>query len=364
MHDLITANLRSRPTRTAISILAVAIGVILMLVIGGITSGTLNDYLNRTTGLGADFILMPSDASVFYAFNTPTLPDKLGDKLKEVQGVAAVAPVLTQFSMRDFGLIFGIDLASYDQFPGRLQVLEGTKSLTGTQVIVDELYARRNKIVPGMSLEVVGSRFTVTGICRSGAGARQYIPLDTIQKINGSPGKVSMFLIKAAEGKSLSELEASLKKGFAGQKILSSYDASLLLQNTNVPGLKQFQIVVVLVSMLISFMVILLAMYTTIFERTREIGILKSLGASRAFIVSMILRESVIISLLGALIGTGISELIRKVVTSMFPMLMVTMSAGEIALGCCIGLVGGILGALYPAYKAAQMDPVKALTYE
>jgi putative ABC transport system permease protein len=130
------------------------------------------------------------------------------------------------------------------------------------------------------------------------------------------------------------------------------------------PGMKEFQVTVVLVSMLLSLMVVLVAMYTTIFERTREIGILKSIGASRSFIVVMILKETVIISGLGVVAGIAISEIVRKAITTAVPTLQVSMSWVEIGSACALGMLGGSLGALYPAYKAARMDPVKALTYE
>jgi putative ABC transport system permease protein len=363
MDDLITANLRSRPTRTVISIFSVAIGVILMLVIGGIVKGTLTDTLNRTASLGADFILLPSDGTVIFAFNPAVLPAKIEDKLKQLPGVGPVAPVLVKFSMADFGNVFGIDPASYDQFSAKLKVVEGKDTLIGKEVIVDELYARHNKIRPGMTITVSGQPFTVSGICQSGTGVREYVSLKTLQEINETD-KVSLFLIKTAKGTKVTDLEQTLKKTFMGYKIMSAYDASLLLEGTQIPGLNVFRVAVVVVSMIISFMVILLAMYTTIFERTREIGILKSLGASRFFIVTMVLKESVIISIFGALLGTGIAELIRKVINVVFPTLKITMSADQIVLVCVLGLLAGMLGALYPAYKAAQMDPVKALTYE
>jgi putative ABC transport system permease protein len=105
-------------------------------------------------------------------------------------------------------------------------------------------------------------------------------------------------------------------------------------------------------------------MYTTIFERTREIGILKSLGASRLFVVSMVLRESVIICVLGVILGTGVSQIIRKAITAAFPILQVKMSLTQIAVCCLLGIIAGLLGATYPAFKAARMDPVKALSYE
>ena len=132
----------------------------------------------------------------------------------------------------------------------------------------------------------------------------------------------------------------------------------------HLPGLKEFRITLIVTSMLLSFMVILLAMYTTIFERTREIGILKSLGASRRFIVGIILKESAIICCLGAIVGIGISGIIRACLLSQVPTLQVAMGFRELLIGLILGVLAGILGAIYPAYKAARMDPVRALSYE
>jgi putative ABC transport system permease protein len=364
---LITANLRSRPTRTIISIFAVAMGVILMLVIDGITSGTLNDTVNRTMGVGADFILQSSDSGMLFALGQPALPIKFADVARTVPGVGAVTPVLANFSMADFGMFFGIDLPSYDQFPGTLQIVEGKRSLSGDDVIVDELFARTHKIKPGAKLTIPGTGnhvFTVSGICRQGSVVREFVSLKTIQEIKETRDKVSMLFIRAAPGTDLKTVESALRERFPGYHVVTANDAAALLEGTKIPMLKQFSFAVKLVSMLISFMVILLAMYTTIFERTREIGILKSLGASRTFVVTMVLRESVLLCFMGVLVGTAIGEIVRKIITTAFPTLQVQMTLQEIGFACMLGLVAGMLGALYPAYKAARMDPVKALSYE
>lgn len=366
MESMVAANMCSRPARTFISVIAVAIGVILMLIIGGIVSGTLNDYLNRTMSVGADFILQPSDASIIYAMTNATLPVKLAPVIKEVPGVGLVTPVLAMFDSRNFNLVFGIDPATYSQFPGHLQMIAGRNSLQNDEIIVDELYAKPHHLQPGSVLIFKQHKFTVSGICRAGAAVRVFAPLKTLQELNGTPDLVTLMFIKAAPRADVGKVEAVLRDTLSpyGYGLTSTKDESSLLADTKMPGMKEFQFAVIAVSMLLSFMVVLVAMYTTIFERTREIGILKCLGASRSFIVAMILKETVIISCLGVLVGIGISEIGRKAITSAFPTLQVSMTLAEVLTACVLGLLGGALGALYPALKAARMDPVRALTYE
>jgi len=364
MENLITANIRSRPTRTFISVLAVALGVILLLVLGGIVKGTLDDYIGRTVSMGADLVLQPPGASIFYALGEANLYEDFIDIAKEVPGVADVTPVYSKFSSKYFGLIFGIDWDSFDRFPGRLDVVDGTSSLEGNEVIVDQSFADANKLSVGMTIDVMGNDYTVTAICRPGAIVRIFVPLKTLQALNAAPGKVSAMFIKAAPGANISEVHAALADKFEGYSILRADDPNLMLAEARMPGLSEFRMMIVLVSMLLAFMIVLLAMYTTIFERTREIGILKSLGASKQFIVGMILKESVIICGLGVVFGILASEAIRFIIVARFPTLQVSMTMLDLIKGLVLGVLAGVLGALYPAYKAARMDPVKALSYE
>jgi len=364
MENLVTANIRSRPTRTFISVLAVALGVVLMLVLGGIVKGTLDDYLGRTVSLGSDFVLQPAGASIFYAFSEASLNEKLIDIVKEVPGVADATPVYSKFSAKYFGLIFGIDLDSFDRFPGRLQIVEGNPSLDGNEVIVDQAYAGANDVSVGMTMDILGSDFTVTAICRPGAIVRVFVPIKTLQAMNAAPGKVTAVFIKADPEANIDEVHAALAEQFDGYSILRADDPNLMLAEARMPGLSEFRMLIVLVSMLLAFMIVLLAMYTTIFERTREIGILKSLGASKQFIVGMILKESVIICCLGVIFGILASEVIRVVIVARFPTLQVSMTLFDLGKGLVLGVLAGVLGALYPAYKAARMDPVQALSYE
>jgi len=261
-------------------------------------------------------------------------------------------------------LILGIDWESYNKFDGRLQIICGNHSLKGDEAIIDKVYADSKNLTPGMTLNILDHQFTISAICRPGAIVRVFVPLETFQKLNGTLDKVTIMFIKAAPQADLDEVYQALQEQFQHYSIVRADNPDLLLAETRMPGLKEFRWLLVAVSMMLSFMVILLAMYTTIFERTREIGILKSLGASQRFIVSMILKESAIICSLGSILGIVASEIIREVIVSRFPTLQVAMGMEDWIRGLILGLLAGTLGAMYPAYKAARMDPVKALSYE
>jgi putative ABC transport system permease protein len=110
--------------------------------------------------------------------------------------------------------------------------------------------------------------------------------------------------------------------------------------------------------------VIFQAMYTAVMERTREIGILKSMGASKLYIVNVILRETVLLALSGIVLGIVVSLAARAGLAHRFPLVQVVVDRGWIARSTLIAIVGAIAGALYPAVKAAQKDPIDALAYE
>jgi putative ABC transport system permease protein len=362
MENLITANIKSRPTRAIISVFAVALGVVLLLIIGGIATGTLNDYLDRTIAIGSDFILQGEGSTALFAFSDASLNVKIADKIQEIPGVGMVAPVIAK--AKNLSVVFGIDPASFNKFPGGLEILSGSGSLKGFEIVVDQHYANANQLTVGSTHKLFDHDFTVSGICRPGSAVRVFMPLDTLQQLNGSPGRASIIFIKAKPKSDLDQLQAELETKFPGYSIIRSDDPKVLLASMQLPGLTEFRVTLIVTSMLLSFMVILLAMYTTIFERTREIGILKSLGASRRFIVGIILKESAIICCLGAIVGIGFSEIIRKIIVSKFPTLQIALGFRELMFGLLLGVLAGVLGAIYPAYKAARMDPVKSLSYE
>jgi putative ABC transport system permease protein len=128
--------------------------------------------------------------------------------------------------------------------------------------------------------------------------------------------------------------------------------------------LSSFINVVIAISVIIGFIVIFQSMYTAVMERTREIGILKSMGASKIYIVNVVLRETILLALCGIVVGILVSLAGRGVLVHKLPLLRVVVAGSWILRATLIAIVGALGGALYPAIKAAQKDPIDALAYE
>ncbi len=362
MFKLIVSNLKLRPTRTVVSVLAVALGVALILVSVGLSYGQLNDFSARMRRLG-DVMVQPSDASIMAAINSGTISVRIGEKIAEVEGVAAVTPVLTKFLGEQFHLVFGIEKTTFQDVSRSFRIVKGQLFGSLDEIIIDTVYSDSKKLNLGDRLELLGTSFRVSGIFEEGVGARVLMPLQTLQNMNGTPGKATMFIVRASDETTDQIVADRLQGRLKGYKITRTSEVQKLMA-TNTPVLKPFIAAMVSLSALISFMMILLAMYSTIMERTREIGILKSLGASKSFIITLILKESLVICGLGVGAGFLLTWLAIHIIFSIAPNLPVDISGSWRLAAALMAMLGGTLGALYPALKAAQLDPIKALGYE
>jgi len=137
-----------------------------------------------------------------------------------------------------------------------------------------------------------------------------------------------------------------------------------LMTPDHIPALNIAMRVVVGIAVIIGFLVIFQSMYTSVLERTREIGILKSMGASNLTIVGVVLQETALLSLAGVAVGIAASLAVKSALAHWIPTLYLDMNASWIAKGAAIAFVSSICGALYPAWMAARKDPIDALAYE
>jgi putative ABC transport system permease protein len=367
MNKMIVANLVHRPVRSLISIVAIAVEVTLILVIVGLSVGMINDSKERTAGIGADVMVQPPGSSFLSGISGAPVSAKIADVLRKQPHVAVVSPVITQLSTTGaLEVISGIDLASYQDLGGPFKFIAGGPFQQHDDMLIDDFVASSKNVKVGDSMDVLGHKANICGIVLHGRGARKYVQLATLQDWMGAPNKATMFYVKADDPNNASLLVQEFQQipGMEKYVMRTLREYMTMMTATNLPGLSTFINVVIGVALVIGFIVIFQAMYTAVMERTREIGILKSLGASKLYIVNVILRETILLAICGIILGIAVSFAARAGLIHKFPLLPVMITREWILRGTVIAIVGAILGAIYPAIKAAQKDPIDALAYE
>jgi len=368
MANLPLANIFNRKTRTTVGILAVGLGVATVLVMVGLAQGSLDETAQRIQNVGADILFQAPDASAFLAISAGVLPERLEPLLRETPGVADVTPVLVNNVTRlkdkkKFVMIFGVDPESYNRIGRGLEIVEGRGLEKPGDLLVDTVLAQADQIKVGDKIHIMNRDLEVVGIPKAGAGVRLYMGLDDMQAATAQPGDVSFFFVKVKDDADVAQVAAELEKRFEGYKVTALEFLSEAMKE-NALGLKEFIRALSVFAALISYLVILLAMYTTIIERTREIGILKALGASQGYILKVVMAESFLICVMGVGAGYLMSVLGRSALLQFFPTLTVDLIPRWFLISAILGITGGLLGALYPAYRAAKLDPVEALNFE
>jgi putative ABC transport system permease protein len=231
-------------------------------------------------------------------------------------------------------------------------------------LLVDDWAAKAKKLKVGDTYNLLNHDWHVVGIIEHGKGARLFVPLATLQDLVGAHDKASIFLLRCTRPEHTEDVIQELRHVLPGYTIRPLKDFLSLMTATNIPGLQTFIHTMIGLAVAIGLLVIFLTMYTTVIERTRDIGVLKSLGADRSFIIRSLLSESTALCIIGIAAGVGLSYLVRAAFLAGFPTLSILITPGWIAGAAGIALGGAILGASYPAWMASRKDPVEALSYD
>jgi putative ABC transport system permease protein len=359
MDNLVVANILFRKTRTLVSIAGVALGVVLVVLVVGLVHGFLNEQGRRNSAVTAEIWFRPTGGFNLSLSGTLAMDVGIADQLRAIEGVRSAVPIGNIPSGSRI-----IDGVEYEPFTrvSAIRVIEGRPIASGDEAIVDKYLQQSRRIKVGDSMQIFDRAFQVVGVYDPESIARIKIPLSTMQQLLNRPNLCSLILVKVEDPARQEEVAARIKERFPQNGVDLTRDIPIQYAR-GVPALQTFLDVVVVLAIVVSSLVILLAMYTTVVERTRQIGILKSLGASKAWIAGEIEKEALLISLLGALMGFGLSVAGKYIVQNLTG-INVDIEVTWLFYSFGLSMLAGAFGALYPALRAANQDPVKALSYE
>lgn len=361
---LVWENLKHRPLRSLLSFLLIAVPVTLILTLVGLTHGMIEDFQHRHLGSGADIMVRPTNASAALSFGGANLTQGFVNFLAKQPHVKMALGVLNH-NHEIWLTVTGIDLQQFSTMSGGFTYLQGGPFRGPDDMIVDRYYAAQQHLHVGDSVALLNHTWHISGIIEGGKLSHIFVELPVLQELDSATGKVSEIYLKLDNPALANAVKDQLKRALPGYPIYTLEEITSLISVDNVGGLRQFTWVVMGIGVVIAAVVVWMSMYMAVLMRTREIGILKSLGSSNGFILGIVLLEALLLGFGGTLLGIGMSFGAQWVIRTLVPasiQMAIVPQWWPIAMG--IMLASAALGSLYPGFRAARHDPIEALAYE
>ena len=359
---LVRKNLLRRPMRTLLTSAGVAIGVGLIVALLSISAGaeqTAGDLIHIGR---ADFGLFQSGVS---DATRSLLPDSLEQQVARDPGVAKTARIflfVTTVQGMESSLVFGV---APGEFPAqRLTLLEGDRS----GALVGDAGAKAFHVKPGSTIVVDGKGFRVSGIFHSGdrfEDSAVVLPLATVQALARHPGETTSIGVI---------VQPRQKPQTVAKRLERQYGVTAVVEPGQAVNVDTSSRLIIDVGWVISALALIVGgigvtntMAMSVFERVREIGILRAVGWPGRRIAALIVSEAIGISLVALALGLGLGVLAAHLFTAqtgLSTLVAPTFTTGVFAWGLAFALGVGVLGAVYPAWRALRLSPIEALRRE
>jgi putative ABC transport system permease protein len=364
INKLVVENLKHRWVRTLGSALIVGILVASIITLIGLSRGMLEESAARARGTNADVVLR-RDTGATIALQTGPISEKFLAAVRKQPHVVQAVGVLTQ-AVETITSMNGVNVPEFEKISGGFHYLEGGAPTGPNDLLIDEAYARQKNVHPGGTVNLFNHNWRVSGVVEGGMLARFVVPLDSLQELTGNTGRITLIYVKLDDPARTDAEVAAFNQLFAGDlKAMSMAELVSVFSISSIPQLQTFIKVITAMWIAVGFLVVFLSMYTAVVERTREIGILKALGAKPFMIIDLLMREAILLALVGWILGIAMAVLARQVIVSVAPASLAVINVPDFwPWAAVIALTGAVFGAIYPGVKAARHDAIEALSYE
>ena len=368
----IARNMIHRKARTSLTVLGLSVGIAAVMILTGIAWGFERSFLKIYQSKGIDLVVVRAGISNQLSSN---LDAGLADKVRAVEGVADVSPSLIDtVSFEDRNLVSVLT----NGWEGGSRLFRGVRVLEGRALRPGDgrvaMLGRVLRINLGKSVgdevAIAGETFRVVGIFESDSlfeNGGLIIPLPELQRMMGRQGQVSGFVVasRSSEPGEVSRLARRIEERIAGVAAVPARD--FVQGDIQIRLTKAMAWATTAVALILGSIGLLKTMVMAVFERTGEVGLLRALGWRRRRILALILGESLVLGLLGAVVGTilayaGVRALVLDPTSQGF--IDPNLSPSVIGIGLAMGVGLSLLGGLYPALRAAALDPTEALRHE
>lgn len=385
-------NMTQAKLRTFLTVLGIVIGIAIIVAMVSIGEGMRTSISEQLDALGGDKIIV-TPPHAFAAGGAPTEFKPFDqDDLRSVENLPNVKDVLPIFyrpgtieyrGEKKEIYVTGVERVGADYFREFYSIREGRffndrelKSVDIGYRVAEKFFDK--KINVGESIKVNQRRFEVVGIFEEIGNAEDdssvYMPLKAAQDLYDAGDEITMLWVVAENEKVVKTLakkiEDVLEKRRGGKDFEVMTTEQLAEQISTVITIVTFVLGgIASISIIVGGVIIMNTMLTSVLERTREIGVMKAIGATDGMILRIFLAESALIGALGGSLGLALGALISKAIEfvgqAYIGSSFMTVINRELVLGALVfSFLVGVLSGVYPAYKAAKLDPIEALHYE
>ena len=366
---MILRNLARRKTRSLLTILGIAIGVATIVMLGAMADGLAEGYTATLGGSGADIVTQKGSFDITLS----ALPQSAAEQIQAMPEVRAVTGMLAGIVTTEdapYFVVFGHEPQGFSM--ARFKIVEG-QSLAewrghGRPLLLGRLAAQSFKLKVGDTIRLTDSVFRVAGIFETGSAyeeAAAVISLANAQALLQKPRQVGAFQIKLKDPSQMERVKQRIQRVLPYAEVVASSQAAEIQQQ--IAYVRGFAWGLALLAIIIGGFGMMNTLMMSVFERTREIGTLRALGWRRRNIMSLVLKESLVLSFLGVAIGIVLALGLNALLTSLPGLggwLEIVFSSRLMGQALLVGLLLGTVGGLYPAWRASNLSPAEALRYE